>query len=54
MISNIVGNIIKKELLSEPSGKLSIDVNAFENGIYFYSLVINNKTIITRKLIVKN
>lgn len=36
------------------SGKLSVNTSELQNGIYFYSLVLNGKTEATRKLFVQH
>lgn len=54
VISNIVGSITHSQLLNSTDGKLTLDLSDYENGIYFYSLVIDGETILTKKLVIKN
>jgi ABC-type microcin C transport system duplicated ATPase subunit YejF len=52
VIRNITGVIVYSSLIGN-STKTSILLNDFTSGIYFYSIELNNKSIITKKLIVK-
>ncbi|MFN5460177.1 MAG: T9SS type A sorting domain-containing protein [Bacteroidota bacterium] len=51
-IYNAVGTLIKEIKLEEKSGKIILDTEEMTSGIYFYSLVVNDKISGTRKLIV--
>jgi|GEM_PF-573292 len=52
-ISNLLGTTIAEVNLNKTEGKASMDVSNLKNGIYFYSLMINNSAAITRKFVVK-
>lgn len=52
-ISNILGSKISEYSLEDLNGRKSIDISNFNEGIYFYSLIINNKIYFTKKLVVK-
>jgi len=52
IIRNLVGDISIDLPLKDLQGKAVIDLNNLENGVYFYSLIWNETTITTRKLIV--
>ncbi|MEI6455252.1 MAG: T9SS type A sorting domain-containing protein [bacterium] len=54
IIRNVLGSVVKEEMISDASGKISFDVSNLSNGIYFYSLVVNGERIITRKMVVKH
>ncbi len=55
VIKNIVGSVVKEiPLTNELQGRLSINVGNFSDGIYFYSLLLNGKVSMTKKLIVKH
>lgn len=51
-ISNLLGTTVKSIDLKNNEGKATIDVSNLENGVYFYSLMINNSSSVTRKFIV--
>jgi trimeric autotransporter adhesin len=51
LITDDLGRIIRQVILST-SGVVNIDVSALASGVYNYSLVINNKTIATKKMTV--
>jgi hypothetical protein len=51
--SNILGATIKEINIEERNGKLDIDVSDLNTGVYFYSLILNEKIFQTKKLIIK-
>ncbi|MBW6460762.1 MAG: T9SS type A sorting domain-containing protein [Bacteroidales bacterium] len=53
IISNILGARIKEVQLTGVSGKTSIPVGDMVNGVYFYSLCLDDRVVITRKFVVK-
>ena len=50
---NIVGQEILKQAISGQSGKIQLSVSDLPEGIYFYSLTINDGATLTKKLIVR-
>jgi len=50
---NILGSEIRKIDLQNRQGTVNIDVDNMSEGMYLYSLVVNGKTVSTRKFIVK-
>lgn len=52
-VSNLLGLTITNIDLVNNSGKTTINVSEFKNGIYFYSLMINNTPTTTRKFVVR-
>lgn len=52
-VTNLLGTIIDNVVLDKTEGKAILNVNSLKNGIYFYSLIINNSATITRKFVVK-
>lgn len=53
VVTNLLGTTIQDFELGHKSGKASVDVSNLRNGIYFYSLILNNSATITRKFVVK-
>lgn len=51
-IYNAVGTLMKEIKLEDQSGKLFINTDDLSNGIYFYSLIVNDKIAGTKRLIV--
>ncbi len=52
-LNDLSGNEIKKYYISNVgSGKVQVDLNVIDSGIYTYSLVIDNTIIDTKKMIV--
>lgn len=52
-IRNVLGSVVKEEELSHNMRELEIAVHEYSAGMYFYTLSINNKSIITKKFLVK-
>jgi len=48
---NLIGTVVKEVSIVEKNGKLTIELNDITEGIYFYTLVIDNKVILSRKMI---
>jgi hypothetical protein len=54
VIHNILGNIVSEYDLPLQENKIKIKTEEFSPGIYFYTLYIDNKGVMTRKIVVKN
>lgn len=52
-ISNLLGTELNVVQLSKSEGKAGIDVSNLQNGVYFYSLIVDNAATMTRKFVVK-
>lgn len=52
-INSFIGNPIAEYELDPERRTLSINVSEFKEGIYFYTLFLNNKNIVTKKLQIK-
>ena len=53
-IYNLLGSKIKTYVLNENEGTLTANTSDLNEGIYFYSLVIDNESKLTQKLIIKH
>jgi len=53
-VRNILGEEISKIVLPAESGRITISTRGISNGIYFYSLLVNEKVLQTKKLIVRH
>ncbi len=51
-IYNTIGSLVKEIKLEGQEGKANIDLTNLSDGVYVYSLHVNDKTISTKKLIV--
>ena len=51
-IHNLLGAIVKEEKITEKSGKITVNLSDLNDGVYFYSVEVNNETYVTKKLIV--
>jgi len=51
-IHNLLGSVVKEVQLTGQSGKVNVNVNDLNDGVYFYSVVVNNETYETKRLIV--
>ena len=54
IIRDLLGNTVKEFHLSDDTGKLLINTSDMKAGIYFYSLVINDRIYKSKKLIIKD
>ncbi|MFO7723457.1 MAG: T9SS type A sorting domain-containing protein [Bacteroidales bacterium] len=53
VIRDMAGRKVRESELPNQQGTLEMDVTEMESGVYFYSLLQNNKVILTRKLVIK-
>lgn len=53
-ISNLLGSIVAETELPLNASQLKLNVDDLENGIYFYSILLNGEIYTTKKLIVRN
>lgn len=53
VVTNMVGCRVKEVALTNLSGKASVTISDLRNGIYFYSLVVDDQFLMTRKFVVK-
>ncbi len=51
-ISDITGKLISTYSLQNSRGKLNINEHDFENGVYFYSIYVYDKTLKTDKVVI--
>ena len=51
-IYNVVGNLVESINLDSNSGVYNINTSNYKQGAYFYSFVVDNKTVSTNKLII--
>jgi len=54
IIYDLLGSVVTKQAIADKNGTLRINTAKYTDGIYFYSLIAENKTLFTRKLIVKH
>ncbi len=54
VIYNLLGTPVEKMDVSGKTGTLKVNTSTYNEGIYFYSLLINSKVISTRKLIIRH
>jgi hypothetical protein len=54
IIRNLLGSVVKKSTLTSTEGNLSVFTGDLPEGIYFYSLDLDGKSMTTRKLIVRH
>jgi hypothetical protein len=53
LVRNVLGSIVGEYTLSAQERQLTLPVDRFIPGVYFYTLWVNNKSVVTKKLIVK-
>ncbi|MFC3879292.1 T9SS type A sorting domain-containing protein [Algoriphagus namhaensis] len=52
-INSFIGNPIQSYTLDPERNTLLINVSDFNPGVYFYTLFVDNKNVVTKKLVVK-
>ena len=52
-LRDFAGRTVREAVLSSGEGLIEFDLSTVESGIYFYSLIRNQQTVLTRKLVVK-
>lgn len=53
-VRNLTGSLVRKIKLDDVKGEISLDTQNLPDGIYTYSLVIDEKAVLTKKLIIAN
>lgn len=54
IIRDLVGNTVYETNFFNQQGVVKIECNDFSNGVYFYSFLIHDQPLITRKLVIKH
>lgn len=54
IVRNLTGAVVKNIKLTQTAGEVSINADQMNNGIYMYSLVVDGKAILTRKMTITN
>lgn len=52
-IVNLLGSIILEQQVNLTNNAIRVDVSGLNGGIYFYSFIVNNKAVSTKKLIIR-
>lgn len=53
VIRNVLGSVVGEYVFSANERQLVLPLERFIPGVYFYTLWVNNKSVVTKKLIVK-
>jgi hypothetical protein len=54
MLRNLLGSVVKEIQVKGTENKFSINTSDLNNGLYFYSVLFENRILFTKKLIVKH
>jgi hypothetical protein len=54
VLRNLIGTVVREVELEKQEGKELINTSDLKDGIYFYSVFLNNKIELTRKLIIRH
>jgi hypothetical protein len=52
-ITDVLGKKVKEVKLTEKEGTVTINTTQLREGIYFYSLIVNNQVTATRKIVIR-
>lgn len=53
-VYNLLGSLVGEHRLNNYDNRLQIPVDNLKAGIYFYTISVNNKSLITKKFVVKH
>ncbi len=54
VLYDLLGTKVKEIEITETMGSLKVNTSGLTEGIYFYSLLIDNESILTQKLVIKH
>ena len=54
LLRNLTGNLVREVNLEKPAGKIVINTFDLKDGLYFYSVLLNNRIELTHKLMVRH
>lgn len=54
ILCNVLGSVVGEYTLVKDARKLNISTMDLTSGVYFYSLYVDGKNLVTRKLIIKH
>jgi hypothetical protein len=52
-VINVIGSVVKVQEIQGLNGKTMIDVSNLNNGVYFYSVIVDGKKYVSKKLIIQ-
>jgi len=53
VVHNLLGAVVKEININDREGKLVVNTSDLIEGMYFYTVVIDNETVVSRKLVIK-
>ena len=53
IIRNVLGSVVAEHPLRAESNNFTVSTETFVAGVYFYTLSVNNKNLVTKKFLVK-
>ena len=54
VLSDMIGNKVNETMIFDHEGILSINTSKLSNGLYFYSFILDDKKVVTKKLMVQH
>ncbi|HTX87463.1 MAG TPA: T9SS type A sorting domain-containing protein [Bacteroidales bacterium] len=54
IIRNLLGSVVKEMDLPGSPEKIQVNTSGLQEGVYFYTLTLNGKPVVTRKLVIKH
>lgn len=52
-VHNLLGSVVKEKIITEPQGKITLSTADLKEGMYFYTLSAEGKSVISGKLIIR-
>ncbi len=54
VVRDMLGGVVSNQLITERNGSIRLETGSLNDGVYFYSLLLNEQPYLTRKLIIKH
>jgi len=54
VVRNLLGSVVCEVKLEKSQGRSTIYTNELKEGVYFYSLILDNKAVVTKKLVIRH
>ena len=54
VVRNLLGSVVRDIKLEKLQGRAIINTNDLKEGVYFYTLILNNEAVVTKKLVIRH
>ncbi len=53
-VRNLLGSLVREVKLNDRTGTATVDLTGLNDGVYFYSFVVDNQTVETKRLVISH